>query len=773
MNLIPKSPVFIKLFFFFLLSLGVQSVYSQRPKKVFVPKYKGVFTSPAKLIPTASAPDAPIAGNGDVGIVFGGTPDKQTIYISKNDFWKAKKGYPDGGVTLPGGLNISIPELKGATFYAEQVLANGNINVIFKKKGLTFTLKAFVPADNNVVIIEMLTSGRESCNVTLDIWSQTGFESRNESGEKEGVFYATRHFDSPELDWPSHVALAMNVFDASGKSFVLNPSSKVTVVIGVATNIENEDYLNTACYRAKNCTPKIIKKLNDINNLFWQNFWAKSRIDIGDPELEKYYYGSQYLLACSSRNKNFAPAMGGNPITADAIRFWEGDYHTSQNYQASWWGAYSSNHIELTEPYDKPILEYMGKAKEHAKELMEVRGVYYPMGIGPKGFSSAMYPLTEEDMMDKYGIKDLNIEGGQMFGGQRSNALSLSVNMFQRFYHTYDKRYVTKVYPFIREVANFWEDYLKYEKGLYNNYNDNFWEVGPWTENWRNDLKSGDINNTKTLGLLKMFCKGIIEMCTFLNVDKDRIGKWTHIQEHLPAVPTVETNGEIRIKAADKGTGSGNEKRTKPGFGRTMAYSLVFPSDITGVKSTPEFAEILRQEVERWDTNPGDDAGWGNLNSGFDTYFTTAIRVGYDPEKVLQKLKQRIAKSALPNFLIAQPGGMMETLSAVPSCINEMLLQSYEGMIRVFPAWPINRDASFEDLRTYGAFLVSSAKKNGEVQYIKIKSDKGRTCTIENPWNGKKPIVTEDGKPITPKIKENLIIFPTQQEKVYLIKYEK
>lgn len=773
MNLISKSPVFIKLLLVFLLSLAGQSVYSQKSKKSFVPKYKAVFTSPSKLIPTASAPDAPIAGNGDVGIVFGGTPEKQSIFISKNDFWKAKKGYPDGGLSLPGGLNISIPELKGATFYAEQLLANGNINVVFKKKGLTFTLKAFVPSDNNVVIIEMATSGRESCNVTLDIWSQTGFESRNESGEKEGVFYVTRHFDTPDLDWPSHVALAMNVIGATGKSFELNSSSKVTVVVGVSSSFESEDYLNVACYRAQNCTPKIIRKLDDINNLYWKNFWAKSHIEIGDPELEKYYYGSQYILASSSRNKNFPPAIGGNSITADAIRFWEGDYHTNHNYQASWWGSYSSNHVELTDPYEKPILDYMEKAKGHAKELMKCRGVYYPIGIGPKGFSSSMYPLTQEDMMANYGIKDLNIEGGHMFCGQRSNALFLSVNMFQRFYHTYDKRYVQKVYPFIREVANFWEDYLKYENGQYNNYNDNFWEVGPWTDNWRSDLKSGDINNTSTLGMLRMFCKGIIEMCTFLNVDKDRIGKWKHIQEYLHPVPTVETNGEIRIKAAEKGTGSGNDKRTKPGFGRVMAYSLVFPSDITGVKSTPEFAETLRKEVERWDTNPGGDSGWTNLESGFETYFTTAIRVGYDPEKVLQKLKERINKTALPNFLIAQSGGVTETLGAIPSCINEMLLQSYEGMIRVFPAWPVSRDASFEDLRTYGAFLVSSAKKNGEVQYVKITSEKGRTCIVENPWNGKKPTVTEDGKPITPKINGDLITFPTQLDKIYLIKYEK
>lgn len=754
--------------YFIILLLFSSGTFACDRSKSFTPKYKGVFTSPAHLIPTAFTPDAPIAGNGDVGIVFGGTPDKQCIYISKNDFWKAKTGYPEGGVCLPGGLHITVPELEGATFYAEQVLANGNVNTVFKTDELTFTLKTFVASDNNVVIIELASLGKP-CSVALDVWSQSGFESRNESGEKDGIAYAMRHFDSPELDWPSHVALAMKTLGASGKTFTLNPSSKVVVAIGICTNHENANYLSTAQYRAKNCTLESVRKLDEINNLWWKKFWAKSKIEIGDTLLEKYYYGSQYLLACCSRNENFPPGLCGNSITADAISAWQGDYHTNYNYQAPWWACFSSNHIELTEAYETPIFEYMQKAKTHAKDLLNCRGVYYPVGIGPKGFSSSMYPLTEEKMMNTYGIKDLNLEGGHMFCGQRSNALLLTANMFQRFYHTYDKEYALKVYPFILEVAKFWEDYLKYENGQYNDYNDNFWEVGPWTENWREDLKAGDINNTNTLGWLKMFSKGLIEMSTFLNVDKRRIEKWKHIQQHLYPVPTIETDGMTRIKAAERGTSSGCETRTKPGFGRVMAYPLVFPSDITGVKTTPEFAEMLQKEIGRWDTNPGGDANWNNTGNGFETYFTSAIRLGYDPEAVILKLKERIAKTAQPNLWIPQSGGLTETLSAVPSCINEMLLQGYEGMIRVFPAWPVGKDARFWNLRTYGAFLISSERKNGTVQYIRITSEKGRECTFKNPWKGQTPSITENGKSIHPKIKGDLFTFPTQSGKIYMV----
>ncbi len=743
--------------------------YSQSPVQSFIPSYKGVFTSPSDRVPTAFTPDAPIAGNGDVGIVLGGNPEQLTVYIAKNDFWKAQPGYPEGGLCLPGGLNISIPELTDASFYAEQILANGTILATFSKSEITVNIRLFVSSGSNRVIAELSSTGLP-CQVTTGLWPETGFGSTSESGERDGIVFAMRHFDSPALDWPSHVALAMKTLGATGKSFVLQPQKPVWLVVSACTNHDEPDYLNAAINGVKNATPETITSLEKANDWWWKQFWSESHIDIGDTLLEKYYYGSQYLLACCSRNPDFPPGLCGNSITADAVSAWQGDYHSNYNFQAPWWACYSSNHISLTDPYDAPILAFMPKAKEYARKLMNCRGVYFPVGFGPKGYCSSLYPLTEEKMMRNYGIKDLNLEGGAMFCGQRSDAVFLTVNMFQRFYHTYDRAYAMKVYPFIREVADFWEDYLKYENGQYNSYNDNFWEVGPWTAGWEEDMRSGDTNNTNTLGLLKMFYKGIIAMSEFLELDQDKVEKWRHIRDHLYPIPMVNINGEIRIKAAAAGTSSGCETRTKPGFGRVMAYPWVFPSDITGVRSTPEFAQILCKEIDRWDTDPGGDATWDNLGNGFETYFTTAIRVGYDPDTVINKLKERIDQTALPNLWVPQSGGLTETLSAVPSCINEMLLQGYEGMIRVFPAWPAKKDASFENLRTYGAFLVSSEQKNGKVQFVRITSEKGRKCKIQNPWPGKIPVVSENGVTIHPESSDQDLIFPTNPGMVYLLK---
>lgn len=58
--------------------------------------------------------------------------------------------------------------------------------------------------------------------------------------------------------------------------------------------------------------------------------------------------------------------------------------------------------------------------------------------------------------------------------------------------------------------------------------------------------------------------------------------------------------------------------------------------------------------------------------------------------------------------------------------VQEMLLQSHMGIIRVFPAVPDSwQDVSFRDLRAQGTFLVSAEKRDGRVVSVEIRSEKG------------------------------------------------
>jgi hypothetical protein len=76
-----------------------------------------------------------------------------------------------------------------------------------------------------------------------------------------------------------------------------------------------------------------------------------------------------------------------------------------------------------------------------------------------------------------------------------------------------------------------------------------------------------------------------------------------------------------------------------------------------------------------------------------------------------------------------------------------MLLQSHDGVLRLFPVWPRDRDARFGDLRARGAFLVSGQWRDGRVRSARIRSERGRECVVQNPWPGEPWEVLRPGRP--------------------------
>lgn len=749
-----------------LLLICLGKSYAQA---IYAGHYKAVFTHAPKHVPTSKTPDAPLAGNGDIGLTMGGSPENLCFFLGKNDFWKAYPVYPGGGIALPGGLSIGIDALKGASYYAEQIQDKAAIRAAFTKNDLTVRLNAWVAAKNNVVIAEFSTN--KTCKPKLNLWSPKGNAAVSHAGKDGDVIWVSRSFENtPLLEWPSHVILAMKVLGGQFKNdgtVTLSPNQKITITVTMYTNHDRNDWKDAAINEAKSLTQGAIEKIRTAHEKWWKDFWGRSGIRIGDSVLEKYYYASQYLFACTTRGNKFAPGIWGPFVTRDSTS-WGGDYHLNYNYEAPFWAAYSSNHIDLVDNYDQPLLDYMKMGEFHAHDLLHIRGIYYPVGIGPKGLCTTRWPLTPDEMEKSYGSREDTIDHGYKFLGQKINAVFGAGNMLMRFYSTYDINYARRIYPYLLQCANFWEDYLKFENGRYVIYNDHFGEVMPNLRNkgqWRSQL--GDFNSTLSLGLVKMLFKGIINVSTFLNVDANRQAKWLDICNHISDFPVGTVDGRLSLKSVEKSPSA--RLSSAGGLARVSIHGLILPGGVVGPVSTPDLNKILLSDISHWKDKAASPANWGNtLGNGIETCFPGAVRVGYDPDEIFKYLKARIAAQSLPNLWITQSGGGIETLAAVPLTINEMLLQSYEGVVRVFPDWNHDKDASFNKLRAYGAFVVSSSLKNGSVAYVDLVSEKGRSCTMENPWPRKKVQFTRNGRKAEVLTGKTLVFNTKTNEKINL-----
>jgi hypothetical protein len=58
-------------------------------------------------------------------------------------------------------------------------------------------------------------------------------------------------------------------------------------------------------------------------------------------------------------------------------------------------------------------------------------------------------------------------------------------------------------------------------------------------------------------------------------------------------------------------------------------------------------------------------------------------------------------------------------------------------VIRIFPAVPAEwKEASFQDLRAEGAFLVTAVRKDGKTVWVRIKSLAGEPCRVKPDFDG-------------------------------------
>lgn len=732
-------------------------------QEMYAGRYKAVFTQAPQKVPTSKTPDGPLAGNGDIGLTLGGQPDLLHLYLGKNDFWRAYPVYPGGGIALPGWLEVNISALRGANYYAEQIQDKALIKGRFTKGRLTVSMQAWVSATSNTVVAEFTANTASRMKLALN--ATKGNTSEHRSGLSGDVVWATRSFENtPLLEWPCHVAMALKVVGASLEkdgSVHLKPNQKMTVAITMYSNHDRKDWKEGAIKEAQSITAHTLAKMRSKHESWWKDFWARSNVRIGDPFIEKYYYASQYLFGATSRGNKFAPGIWGPFVTQDSTS-WGGDYHLNYNYQAPYWAAYSSNHIDQTKNFDQPLLDYMEKGRQHAKDLLQIKGIYYPVGIGPKGLVTTRWPLTPDEMEKRYATRENTIDAGYKFLGQKINAVFSVGNMLMRFYSTYDEVYARKIYPYLLECANFWEDYLKFENGRYVIYMDHYGEVMPNLKNkgqWRDQL--GDFNSTLSLGLVKMLFKGVIDVSEFLKTDTERIQKWQHIVDHISGFTVAEVDGELSLKSVERSPAAWHSGVS--GLARVSIHGLILPGGVCGPLTDSIFNHILLNDVRRWKERMKAKGEWANtLGNGIETCFPAAVRVGYDSDEILKQLRDRIELQSLPNLWITAGGGGTETLAAVPLTVNEMMMQSYEHIIRIFPNWNKNKDASFDQLRAYGAFLVSSRLADSQILYVKMVSEAGRTCKIINPWPGKSVQLRRNHRDAE-LLSGKILIFPTSE----------
>jgi len=483
--------------------------------------------------------------------------------------------------------------------------------------------------------------------------------------------------------------------------------------ISSATNKENGDPLQLAFRQADDALAKGYDLLLGEHEKWWSNFWSKSAVTIPDPKIQQHYNLVQYYYGAASRSG--APPMPLQGVwTADEGNLppWHGDYHHDLNTQLTYWAYLTSNRFD--------------------------------QGLSFLDFMWSLKPVHEEFARNFYGTKGMVVPGVMALDGKPMGAwfqYTLSPTMgawvAQSFYwhwrYTMDPAFLKeRAYPYCAGIAEALAGLMRPDKNGRLKLG-----ISSSPEVHNNTQKAWLTPNSNfDLSLIRWIFGANAEMAKALNLEREA-ARWQSLLDKMDDLATEATDGALKMSSDE------SLQESHRHFSHLMA---IYPLETLHIEGTDRDRKIIEASLKQIDT-------FGSKNwcgYSFSWMACMRARVG-QAEQALENLNNYLDCTSRNGFHLNGPQTRMELSSykmraftlegnfAASQAVHEMLLQSWGGLIRIFPAMPGTwEDASFRQLRTEGGFLVDAVRRKGKTISVTI------TATVDQPLRLKNPFETAE-----------------------------
>ncbi|WP_343248251.1 discoidin domain-containing protein [Diplocloster hominis] len=700
------------------------------------------------------------------------------------------------------GTNVlDRSEEPDGSYYHEQDILNAEVRSKQEFDGNSVTFRSWTLDDRNILITDITLDEKTDKPYKLKLTLKAPSGISQSKGTTDDMIWLARSSGSP---YSSRTSTAVRVLDGTseisgndmivtlepGKTVKLasfaHSSSGLTNGSGLAVKAL-ETVKTEATTRLKQLTVADTERAHEKHLQWWKDYWMKSYINVADTTIQRYYFGALYGLGCTVRptaegaeQPNVPGSMLGVWQTNDKAASY-GRGYTNYNYEAPYYGLFSSNRSEIMEPYFIEADVRLSHAQNTVAKL-GYRGAQFERSIVPVyNFYNKKSPITVAS------TKNPN----KLPTDQKSNVmLYTQAFIWDWQYNQDEERLKQYTYPAIKQTVEFYMDFV--EKG-----DDGKYWVYKSANNELNASSDYDINPILDIGYIKSHFKAFIEMSEYLGENLEMIPQMQEILDNLSPLPTSE-NAE-RAKAdltslgfdADKevyvsGYFSDNYDQVKAsncpwgtyiyeGNQPVALEGVVHPAENVSLASDPDELTIARDTFEYF--NPMYPYYRGAGYNGFPKSFTIAARLGIDGDRILSSLDHTIQALWRENLTCRNGDAHgIESFGTIEA-VNSMLLQNHEEELRIFPSWAKSTDIKFVDLRAKGAFLISSEyKADGQViPYVDLTSEKGNTVNLVSPWKNGCIIQDGNGQNVSAQISatkntgELLYTFETQPGSAYHI----
>ncbi len=480
------------------------------------------------------------------------------------------------------------------------------------------------------------------------------------------------------------------------------------IAVAITSNREGEDPLAMGKQRVTTALDAGFDKLLEPHLRWWADFWSVSSVTIPDPRLGRHYNLVKYFYGAASRPD--APPM---PLQAVWTRDdgnlppWKGDFHHDLNTQMTYLAYHTAGLVDSGLSFIHYNWDLLPVYRKFAKDFYGVQGAAMPGVATLAGKPTA---------------------GWSQYALSPTNALWVGQSFYLHWRYTMNREFLeTRAYPWLSEIAAGIVNLLEEKDGKL------YLPLSSSPEIHDNALGAWLLPNSNyDLSLMHWTFDALAEMAGALGKTEEA-EHWRKVRGKLDDLLVDDRNVLMFAKEEPF-------NRSHRHHSHTMA---IHPLGTLHIEGSERDRTIIKATLDRMHEK-GTQAWTGYSFSWFSCVLARAGRA----EEALKYLEDYERAFILRNGFHVngdQIGAGLSNFRYRPftlegnflamEAVHDMLLQSWGGRLRVFPAvskkWA---DVSFENLRAQGAFKVSAVRKKGRTLHVTITATVDRPLHLKNPF---------------------------------------
>lgn len=431
-----------------------------------------------------------------------------------------------------------------------------------------------------------------------------------------------------------------------------------------------------------------LSELTASHRHWWSAYYPASFLSISDTRLESFYWIQMYKYACAARSRTGIIDTHGPWLQPSSWPYITWNLNT----QISYWALQPSNRLLLAEGLFHSLDTHAVQLQANARPECDQPDI---AAVGHCSQQDLIAPLDDDRRYEK----------------EWGNLLWVCHNYWLQYRFSMDDALLAhRLFPLLRRAVNFYLHAL---------------EEGADGKLHLPETYSPETGTTRDcnydLALLRWACATLVDSCRRLPLHDPLLPRWRDICHRLTPYPADENGFRI---------GADRPAIAHRHFSHLLMIYPLYLVNWDDLAARP----MIEKSVNYWLSSAMSGKAAAGFTFAVGSSMCSAMGRGNEALHYLSGLisaKSTIGK-IFPNTMYAESGQNIETPLAAAQSIHDMLLQSWGGTIRIFPAvpdaWP---DAVIHDLRTDGAFLISAVRKGGVTQWVRVRSLAGEPCRIK------------------------------------------